>query len=182
MHVLEHFHLEVIVPIKVFGIDISITNLTLSMFAAAFIFLTLFIVLALKPKVIPGKRQAVIELLLTFVKRNMVYNMIGKKEGKGWVPLIAGIFVFVLANNMIGLIPGAYTPTSNPIVPVTLALIVFFIVQICEPEVSKRSACSRSNLCGLFEHGDGIIKLAEPSEDNAGIIVCSPEVRVEFSD
>ena len=130
MHVLEHFHLEVIVPIKVFGIDISITNLTLSMFAAAFIFLTLFIVLALKPKVIPGKGQAVIELLLTFVKRNMVYNMIGKKEGKGWVPLISGIFVFVLANNMIGLIPGAYTPTANPMVPVTLALIVFFIVQI----------------------------------------------------
>ncbi len=55
MHVLEHFHLEVIVPIKVFGIDISITNLTVSMFAAVFIFLTLFILLALRPKVIPEK-------------------------------------------------------------------------------------------------------------------------------
>ncbi len=130
MHVLEHFHLEVIVPIKVFGIDISITNLTVSMFAAVFIFLTLFILMALRPKVIPGKGQAVIEILLLFIRRNLVYNMIGKKEGDRWVPLIGGIFVFVLANNMIGLIPGAYTPTLNPLVPVTLALIVFFIVQV----------------------------------------------------
>jgi F-type H+-transporting ATPase subunit a len=130
VHVLEHFHLEVIVPIKVFGIDISITNLTVSMFAAVFIFLTLFILMALRPKVIPGKGQAVIEILLLFIRRNLVYNMIGKKEGDRWVPLIGGIFVFVLANNMIGLIPGAYTPTLNPLVPVTLALIVFFIVQV----------------------------------------------------
>ena len=130
MHVLEHFHLKVIVPIEVFGVDISITNLTLSMFAAAVIFLALFIILALKPKVAPGKRQVVIEMLLVFIKRNLVYNMIGKKEGDKWVPLIGGIFIFVLANNMIGLIPGAYTPTSNPMVPVTLAIIVFFTVQI----------------------------------------------------
>ncbi len=130
MHVLEHFHLKVIVPIEVFGVDISITNLTLSMFAAAVIFLTLFILLALKPKVAPGKRQVVIEMLLVFIKRNLVYTMIGKKEGDKWVPLIGGIFIFVLANNMIGLIPGAYTPTSNPMVPVTLAIIVFFTVQI----------------------------------------------------
>jgi len=130
VHVLEHFYLEVIVPIEVFGIDISITNLTLSMFAAAAIFLTLFIILALRPRVVPGKRQVVIEILLNFIKRNLVYNMIGKKEGDRWVPLIGGIFVFVLANNMIGLIPVTYTPTLNPLVPVTLALIVFVIVQV----------------------------------------------------
>lgn len=130
MHILEHFHLKVIVPIEVFGIDISITNLTLSLFAAAAVFLTLLILLALKPKIIPGKRQIVIEMLLVFIKRNLVYNMIGKKEGDRWVPLIGGIFIFVLANNLIGLIPGLYTPTSNPMVPVTLAVIVFFTVQI----------------------------------------------------
>jgi F-type H+-transporting ATPase subunit a len=130
LHVLEHFYIEVIIPIKVFGIDISITNLTLSMFGAAILFLVLFLLLAMKPKVVPGKRQAVIEMLLMFIKRNLVYTMIGKKEGDKWVPLIGGIFIFVLSNNLIGLIPGAYTPTSNPMVPVTLAIIVFFTVQI----------------------------------------------------
>jgi F-type H+-transporting ATPase subunit a len=130
LHVLDHFYLEVIIPIKVFGIDISITNLTLSLFASAIVFLTLFILLALRPKIIPGKRQTVVEMLLMFIKRNLVYNMIGRKEGDRWVPLIGGIFFFVLANNLIGLIPGAYTPTSNPMVTITLAIIVFFTVQV----------------------------------------------------
>ena len=130
MHVLEHFYLEVIVPIEVFGIDISITNLTLSLFISAAVFLILLILLARGAKKIPGKGQIAVEMLLTFIKRNLVYNMIGKKEGDKWVPLIGGIFIFVLANNLIGLIPGLYTPTSNPVMTMTLAVIVFFTVQI----------------------------------------------------
>ncbi len=135
MQILEHFYLKTIVPINIFGIDLSITNLVLSMFGAAVLFLGLFIFLALKPKVIPGKRQVVLEIFLNFIKRNLVYNMIGKKEGERWVPLIAGIFVFILSNNLIGLIPGAYTPTLNPVVPLTIAVIVFLIVQISNIKV-----------------------------------------------
>jgi len=128
--VLEHFYLKVIVPIKIGSFDISITNLTLSMFAGVGIFLILLIILAAKPKKVPGKRQAVIELLINFVRKGICFNMIGPKEFERWVPFITGIFIFVLANNMIGLVPGTYTPTSNPVVPLTLALIVFFTVHI----------------------------------------------------
>jgi len=60
----------------------------------------------------------------------MVYNVIGKKEADKWLPFIAGIFIFMLSNNLVGLIPGAYTPTSNPIVPLTIAVIVFFTVNL----------------------------------------------------
>ncbi|MBN2072909.1 MAG: F0F1 ATP synthase subunit A [Actinobacteria bacterium] len=130
MEVLEHFHQEVIFEIKFGWFDISITNLTISLFASAALFLILLILLARKPGVVPGKGQVVIELMLTFIKRNLVYNMIGKKEGDRWVPLVGGIFIFVLANNLIGLIPGLYTPTLNPMVPLTLAVIVFLIVQV----------------------------------------------------
>lgn len=130
MEVLEHFQQKVLIPIKIGGFDISITNLTLSMFAGVGLFLLLLLILAIKPRINPGKKQTVIELLLNFVKRNIVYNMIGKKEGDKWVPLVAGVFIFVLANNMIGIIPGTYTPTSNPIVPLIIAIIIFFTVHI----------------------------------------------------
>jgi F-type H+-transporting ATPase subunit a len=100
------------------------------MFGGVALFLILFILLGLKPRVVPNKRQAVIEMLLMFIKRNLVYTMIGKKHGDKWVPLIGGIFVFILSCNFVGLIPGAYTPTANPVVPMTLAIIVFLIVQI----------------------------------------------------
>jgi F-type H+-transporting ATPase subunit a len=130
LEVLEHFQQKVLIPIKIGGFDISITNLTLSMFAGVGLFLLLLLILAIKPRINPGKKQTVIELLLNFVKRNIVYNMIGKKEGDKWVPLVAGVFIFVLANNMIGIIPGTYTPTSNPIVPLIIAIIIFFTVHI----------------------------------------------------
>lgn len=130
MEVLEHFYVKVIIPIEVFGIDISITNLTIALFVAAILFLVLFILLALRPKVIPSKGQVVIEMLVNFIKRNIVYNMIGKKEGDRWFPLIGGIFIFVLSCSLIGIIPGLYTPTANPIVNITLAAVVFLTVQI----------------------------------------------------
>ncbi len=130
MEVLEHFYNKVLIPIKIGSFDISITNLTVSMFAGAGIFIILLVLFSLKPKVVPTKRQVVVELLINFIRRGICYNMIGPKEGDKWVPLITGIFVFILANNMIGLIPGAYTPTSNPVVPLTIAVIVFFTVHI----------------------------------------------------
>jgi F-type H+-transporting ATPase subunit a len=100
------------------------------MFAGVGIFLILLLLLAARPKVVPGKRQVVIELLINFVKKGMVYNMIGPKEGDKWFPLVAGVFVFILANNLIGLIPGTYTPTSNPVFTLVIALIIFFTVHI----------------------------------------------------
>ncbi|MCL4417602.1 MAG: F0F1 ATP synthase subunit A [Actinobacteria bacterium] len=130
MVVIEHFFQEVIIPLKIGSFDISITNVTVSMFAGVGIFLILLLLLAARPKVVPGKRQVVVEMLINFVKKGMVYNMIGPKEGDKWFPLVAGVFIFILANNMIGLIPGTYTPTSNPVVPLVIALIVFLTVHI----------------------------------------------------
>jgi F-type H+-transporting ATPase subunit a len=130
LQVLEHFYQKVLLPIKIGGFDISITNLTVSMFAGVGIFLILFLIMAFKPRISPSKKQTVMELLVNFIKRNIVYNMIGKKEGDKWVPLIGAVFIFVLANNMIGIIPGTYTPTSNPVVPLVIAVIIFFTVHI----------------------------------------------------
>ena len=131
MEVLEHFYIKVIIPIKIFGIDISITNLTISMLGAAILVFILLFILAAKSKKAPTKKQVVVEILVNFIKKNMAYSMIGsKEEGDKWWPLIAGIFIFILSNNLIGIIPGAYTPTANPIVPLTVAIIVFLIVQI----------------------------------------------------
>ncbi|MCE5330071.1 F0F1 ATP synthase subunit A [bacterium] len=130
MDILEHFYLKILVPIKIGNFDISITNLTVSMFLAIIVFSVLFWLLARKPKVVPTKKQAVIEMVIGFVKENMVYQMMGREAGSRWFPFISTIFVFILANNLIGLIPGTYTPTANPIVPLTFSLLIFFVVQI----------------------------------------------------
>ena len=130
MDILEHFYLKILVPIKIGSFDISITNLTVSMFLAVFIFTVLLLILAGKPKLVPTKKQAAAEMLVSFVKESLVYGMMGKQAGDRWFPFISAIFVFVLANNLVGLIPGTYTPTANPVVPLVFSLIIFFVVQI----------------------------------------------------
>lgn len=130
MEVLEHFYNKVIIPLKIGSFDISITNLTVWMFAGVGFFIILLVLFSIKPRKVPGKRQVVVELLIDFVRRGICFNMIGPKDSDRWLPVVLSVFVFILANNMIGLIPGAYTPTSNPVVPLTLAIIIFITVQI----------------------------------------------------
>ena len=130
MEILEHFFLEVIVPIKIGPIDISITNLVISMLFGVGAFTLVLVLFSTKLKIIPGKRQVVAELIVNFIRRGICFDMIGPQEGDRWVPLVGSVFVFVLSCNLVGLVPGMYTPTLNPIVPLVLALIVFFTVQI----------------------------------------------------
>ena len=82
LEVLDFFKLEVLVPIKVFGIDISITNLVVSMAGGSFLFFILFYFLAIKPRTRPSKRQAAVEFFIYFIKKYLVYNMMGKKAGE----------------------------------------------------------------------------------------------------
>ena len=130
MDILYHFYLKELVHISIGRFDISITNLTISMFVAVAVFSIVLSLFSLRPKVIPLKRQSAVEMLLLFVKRNLAYQMMGKEAGDKWFPFIFSLFIFILANNIIGLIPGLYTPTANPIVPLTLSVMIFLIVQI----------------------------------------------------
>ncbi|MFA5859898.1 MAG: F0F1 ATP synthase subunit A [Elusimicrobiota bacterium] len=76
-----------------------------------------------KFKPVPGTLQNVIELILNFVY-DLANTTLGQ-EARKYYPLFAGIFIFILISNLIGLIPGFTSPTSDLHVTITLALTVF---------------------------------------------------------
>jgi F-type H+-transporting ATPase subunit a len=76
--------------------------------------------------VIPGRLQSIAELSYEFVA-NTVQASAGT-EGMKFFPFVFTLFMFVLAANIIGLIPFSFTVTSQLIVTAALALLVFFIV------------------------------------------------------
>ncbi|MGB6538216.1 MAG: F0F1 ATP synthase subunit A, partial [Xanthobacteraceae bacterium] len=78
--------------------------------------------------VIPGRLQSIAELSYEFVA-NTVKSSAGT-EGMKFFPFVFTLFMFVLFANVIGLIPYQFTVTSQLIVTVILALLVFFIVVI----------------------------------------------------
>lgn len=74
-------------------------------------------------KLIPGKLQCAGEALLGMIF-TMADEFIGE-DAPRYYPLFVGIFLFILTGNLIGLIPGFMSPTSNLNVTLSLALAVF---------------------------------------------------------
>ncbi|MFI7242258.1 F0F1 ATP synthase subunit A [Streptomyces qinglanensis] len=81
-----------------------------------------------RPKLVPGKLQMVGEAGYDFIRRGVVYEGLGKKEGEKYVPLIVSLFFFVWIMNMWAVIPLAQFPVTSVIsYPAALALIVYVL-------------------------------------------------------
>lgn len=73
---------------------------------------------------LPSRWQVVIEMLVEEV-HTMVENAVGAHHARELTPFFATMFLFVLASNLIGLIPGFRSPTSVFSDCIGLALITF---------------------------------------------------------
>ncbi|MEW2586508.1 F0F1 ATP synthase subunit A [Streptomyces virginiae] len=81
-----------------------------------------------KPKVVPGKLQMVAEAGYDFVRRGIVYETLGKKEGEKYVPFMVSLFFLVWILNVWSIVPLAQFPVTSIIsYPAILALIVYGI-------------------------------------------------------
>ncbi|MBO9669482.1 MAG: F0F1 ATP synthase subunit A [Sphingobium sp.] len=127
---MEQFEITVLHPMQVGAYDVSFTNSSLWMaIALAAVSIFLFVGTA-KPQLVPGRWQAAVEYIYDFVRKMLDENV--GPEGRRFAPLIFSIFIFVLACNLLGLLPwiGAFTPTSHIAVTLALAVIVFATVCI----------------------------------------------------
>lgn len=114
---------------KVAGIDISINMLVITMFISVFLIMLFILIASRKPKLVPGPVQSMAEAVIMFIRNSVVMEMMGN-AGLPWIPFLTTIFLFILFNNLLGLIPGLGTPTSSIYVTLALALVVFFSVHV----------------------------------------------------
>ena len=124
--------------------DFIFTNQSLWMcivVAVASLFLTLA---AARPQLVPGRMQSVAELCYEFVA-NMIRSAAGE-DGMVFFPFVFTLFVFVLFSNFFGLLPGAFTVTSQIAVTFALASLVILMVIVV----------------GFLKHGFGFLKLFVP--------------------
>jgi F-type H+-transporting ATPase subunit a len=77
---------------------------------------------------VPGRLQSVAELSYEFMASTLRSS--AGPEGMKFFPLVFSLFMFILAVNVIGIIPFTFTVTSHIIITVSLALLVFFTVII----------------------------------------------------
>ncbi|WP_297259835.1 F0F1 ATP synthase subunit A [uncultured Desulfovibrio sp.] len=71
---------------------------------------------------VPGRLQNVFEAIVDTIE-NFVCGSMGE-TGRKFVPLLAGIFIYIFSMNIMGLIPGLDAPTANLNTTVCMALFV----------------------------------------------------------
>ncbi|MDT0179637.1 F0F1 ATP synthase subunit A [Microbacterium sp. ARD31] len=76
--------------------------------------------------VVPGRFQSVVEMGLDFVRVNIAEDLLGKKDGRRFLPILTTIFFMVLFMNITGIIPGLnIAGTSIVAVPLLLAVVSY---------------------------------------------------------
>jgi len=120
---LEAFRIINYLDISLLGMDMSVSNSVIWMWVAAMAAFLCFFYMVRPVALVPGRLQLLAEMGYLFVL-NMVKNNI-RPEGRHHFPLLFTLFYFILFCNLSGLIPGAFTPTSQIAITGSLATGIF---------------------------------------------------------
>lgn len=110
------------------GLDLSFTNVALFMVIVTGLIWLVMMHGTRHRSLVPNRSQAGAEMLYEFMADTVQTSM--GKEGLRFLPLIFSLFIFVLFCNLLGLIPGTYTVTSQIAVTFVFAMIVIGTVLI----------------------------------------------------
>jgi F-type H+-transporting ATPase subunit a len=117
------FELHNFIQLSLFGLDISVNKAVLMMWIVVGV-ASLFLIKAGAAKsLVPSKLQSMAELLVDFI-RGIIQDTMGP-SGMRYFPLISALFLFILFCNLLGLIPGSYTVTSQIVVTGVFAIGVY---------------------------------------------------------
>jgi len=106
-----------------FGMSVHFFMLLLTLILLVTVFLAVFH----KPKERPSKLAIALEMIVLFVRDDIVYPIMGEKRGRKWLPFFTSLFLFILVINILGLIPAFKTATGNITVSSALALIMLIL-------------------------------------------------------
>lgn len=113
-------------PILFQGTPFAINRLILVRIVATAIMLTVLVITARRAKVVPGRWQSAVELVLDFVRYNVVYQIMGELRGRRYIPMITTIFVTIFIFNLCGVIPGMnIAATATIAMPLIFAMWTF---------------------------------------------------------
>ncbi len=102
-------------------------NVTYAVLASVILITTALIIrrsLRMVPTGVQNAMEAVVEAFLKLSEEN-----IGHHWGKTFLPLLGTLFLFILLCNLMGLVPGLYSPTGNINTTASMAVLVFLIYQ-----------------------------------------------------
>jgi F-type H+-transporting ATPase subunit a len=104
-------------------------------------------------RAVPSGAQNVMEAYLGGVTA-MGTDVIGPELARRYLPLVAAVGMFIFVSNVIGIIPGFESPTSNINVTLPLAVMVFFYYNY--------EGIKKNGVVKYFAHFMGPVKILAP--------------------
>ncbi|MET0295755.1 MAG: F0F1 ATP synthase subunit A [Microbacterium sp.] len=126
----DEFHppsiLDFFPPIFFEGTVFAFTRINLVQILATIILVVIFLAGTRRMKVVPGRFQSVVEMGLDFVRVNIAEDLLGKKDGKRFLPILTTLFFMILFMNVMGIVPGInIAGTSVIAMPMLLAIVAY---------------------------------------------------------
>ncbi|QCB28243.1 F0F1 ATP synthase subunit A [Corynebacterium endometrii] len=107
----------------------ALDRLMLVRLLMAAVLVILFVVAFRNPKLIPKGLQNVAEYALDFVRIHIAEDILGKKEGRRFLPVIATIFFTILFMNVATIIPLLnISPNARIGMPIVLAIFAYIVM------------------------------------------------------
>jgi F-type H+-transporting ATPase subunit a len=122
---LHPFELHNFLQLSIFGLDVSVNKAVLMMWVVVGLVTFILLKAGGARSLVPSKLQSLAELLVDFI-RGIIHDTMGA-SGMRFFPLISALFLFILFSNLVGLIPGSYTITSQIIVTGVFAVAVYLL-------------------------------------------------------
>ena len=129
---------DVLIPLTLFGYDISITKHVIMLWIAGGLVLLAFLLgtrrYRREEQPVPSGFSNFLEFIVDFVHNQIVVPNVGRRYAMIWSPVVLAFFTLILTANFLGLIPffdlipGGGTATSNLNVTGSLAFITFLSV------------------------------------------------------
>lgn len=110
------------------GTPFEFTRINLAQVIATVVLVLVLLIGTRRMTVVPGRFQSVIEMLFGFVREQIAYQVLGKKDGQRFLPILTTLFLGILFMNLTGVIPAINIPgTSVAGVPLMLALVAYVV-------------------------------------------------------
>ena len=85
-----------------------------------------FVIAFRRPKLVPTGLQNVAEMMMDFVRIHVAEEILGKKEGRRFLPVLATIFFLVISMNLAAVTPGLnISPNARIGMPLVLAVFAY---------------------------------------------------------
>lgn len=110
---------------------LQITKFMVMEVAVAIFMILIFVPLAVKMKSgkpIRGRFWNLLEVILLYLRDQVIYASIGKKGAKPYIPFLWTLFFFILFCNLAGMLPWCGSPTGALSVTAALAAITYLVV------------------------------------------------------